>query len=78
MCTYALCMRGRVTHTSGRVTRPPSGHEFRKRSLARGKGSKKRSAAYIRALHTVEREKGGFFCMERFIYSYSAIEHRNE
>lgn len=24
------------------VTRPPSGHEFRKRSLARGKGSKKR------------------------------------
>lgn len=63
----------RVTHTLGRVTRPPTGHEFRKRSLARGKGSKKRSPRIYDTMRTVahrgtrerERNKGGFLFASR-------------
>lgn len=66
------------------VTRPPSGHEFRKRSLARGKGSKKRflvQRIYDMSVARKERErKGGFLCISpriaeinverRDLYSY--------
>lgn len=67
VCTYALCMRGRVTHTSGRVTRPPSGHEFRKRSLARGKGLKKRSRRIFERC-TPWRERKEDFSVWRDLY----------
>lgn len=68
VCTYALCMRGRVTHTSGRVTRPPSGHEFRKRSLARDK--EEIGGVYSSVAHRGERERRIFLYGEIYIFIF--------